>query len=187
LVDNKEVGLKRKTFEILAERVVLFSKNLKLGMNQKGEEGMIARSSLKRRVFVLGGTHVPYIGKGHPDFVWKGHPEFGKRENPTIEHYITESVKGAIEQTGGMRYFSDSADTQSVHPSLIERGWIGNFGGELYSKQGHLGSAVVGSIPTGELKYKPFTRVEAACASGGLAFAAAVDAIQVNMKTVAVR
>lgn len=52
-----------------------------------------------------------------------------------------------------------------VNPVLIEKGWIGNFGGELFSQQGHLGPAIVGAEPA--LKYKPFFRTEAACASGG--------------------
>jgi acetyl-CoA acyltransferase len=42
--------------------------------------------------------------------------------------------------------------------------------------KGHLGAAVVGSNP--ELMNKPIMRVEGACASGGLAFASAVEAIK---------
>jgi hypothetical protein len=45
-----------------------------------------------------------------------------------------------------------------VSASMIEKAWIGNFAGELFSKQGHLGAAVVGAIP--EMKFKPVTRVE---------------------------
>ena len=50
------------------------------------------------------------------------------------------------------------------------------FAGELFNQQGHLGAAVAGSHPT--LLHKPVMRVEGACASGGLAFACAVDAIR---------
>ena len=49
-------------------------------------------------------------------------------------------------------------------------------GGELFSSQGHLGAALVGAHPA--LANKPSMRVEGACASGGLAFACALDAIQ---------
>jgi acetyl-CoA acyltransferase len=116
-----------------------------------------------RRVFVLGGHTTPFIGKKHPDFIWKGHPDFGRRDNPTLEDTITTSVRGALDATG-------------VQAEQIQKAWIGNFVGELFSNQGHLGAAVVGAHPG--LMYKPVMRVEGACASGGLAFACAVDAIR---------
>lgn len=119
--------------------------------------------SLNRRVYVLGGHITPFIGKKHPDFIWKRHSEFGQRENPTLEEYITTAVNGALEAT-------------NVSAKDIQKAWIGNFVGELFSNQGHLGAAVVGAHP--DLLYKPVMRVEGACASGGLAFASAVDAIQ---------
>jgi acetyl-CoA acyltransferase len=118
---------------------------------------------LNRRVFVLGGHITPFIGKGHPDFIWKRHPDFGTRENPTLEQTITAAVRGAL----------DATDTPAA---AIEKAWIGNFVGELFSNQGHLGAALVGAHP--DLLYKPVMRVEGACASGGLAFASAVDAIR---------
>ena len=118
---------------------------------------------MSKRVFVLGGYNTPFIGKNHPDFIWKRHPDFGKRENPTLEETITASVRGALDATG-------------VDANLIEKAWIGNFVGELFSNQGHLGAALVGAHPG--LRFKPVMRVEGACASGGLAFASAVDAIR---------
>lgn len=118
---------------------------------------------LARRAFVIGGHITPFIGKSNPDFIWKGHADFGKRENPTIEELITAAVRGALEKTG-----TAAAD--------VEKMWIGNFVGELFVNQGHLGAAVVGAHP--DLLFKPSIRVEAACASGGLAFSSAVDAIQ---------
>jgi acetyl-CoA acyltransferase len=116
-----------------------------------------------RRAFVLGGHTTPFIGKHHPDFVWPKHPDFGKRENPTLEQYITTSVRGALESTG-------------VAAADVDKAWIGNFVGELFSNQGHLGAALVGAHP--DLMYKPVMRVEGACASGGLAFASALESIQ---------
>jgi len=80
-----------------------------------------------------------------------------------LEDHIVSAVQGAFQGT-------------SVSPLAIEKAWIGNFAGELFSQQGHLGAAVVGAAP--ELKFKPVSRVEAACASGGLAFSHAVEAIQ---------
>ncbi len=116
-----------------------------------------------RRVFVLGGHTTSFIGKNHPDFIWKRHPDFGKRDNPTLEDYLTMSVMGALEATG-------------VEAAQVEKAWVGNFAGELFSAQGHLGAALVGVHP--DFLYKPSMRVEGACASGGLAFAAAVESIQ---------
>ncbi len=115
------------------------------------------------RIFVLGGHTTPFIGKKHPDFIWKRHPDFGKRENPTLENYITTAVNQALEATG-------------VAAEQVDKAWIGNFVGELFVNQGHLGAAVVGANPG--LVNKPVMRVEGACASGGLAFASAVDALK---------
>jgi acetyl-CoA acyltransferase len=118
---------------------------------------------LSRKVYILGGSHVPFIGKGHPNFIWKNHPDFGKRENPDLENYIQKSIQDALKET-------------KVPAERLEKAWIGNFAGELFSNQGHLGAAVVGACPA--LKFKPVTRVEAACASGALAFSHAVESIQ---------
>jgi acetyl-CoA acyltransferase len=119
--------------------------------------------SLRRRTFILGGYVSPFIGKKHPDFVWPKHPDFGKRENPVLEDYITSAVLGALEATG-------------TPAEAVDKAWIGNFVGELFNNQGHLGAAVTAAHPG--LMYKPAMRVEGACASGGLAFSSAVEAIQ---------
>jgi acetyl-CoA acyltransferase len=119
--------------------------------------------ALARRAYVVGGHTTPFIGKHNPDFIWKGHPDFGKRENPTIEELIGTSVRAALDATG-----TAARD--------VQKAWIGNFVGELFSNQGHLGAALVGSHP--DLLNKPVMRVEGACASGGLAFASAVESIQ---------
>jgi acetyl-CoA acyltransferase len=121
------------------------------------------KMSLTRRTFVVGGHTTPFIGKKHPDFIWPKHPDFGKRDNPTLEDFIHQAVNGALTATG-------------TAAEQVEKAWIGNFVGELFSNQGHLGAAVVGANPA--LTNKPVMRVEGACASGGLAFACAVDAIQ---------
>jgi len=122
-----------------------------------------------RRVFIVGGAHTPFTGKGHPDFIWKNHPDFGKRENPGLEELLRSAVVDAIAATG-------------ADPDRIERGYIGNFVGELFSKQGHLGAALAGSHPS--LVNKPMTRTEGACASGGLALLCGVDAIRAGCDSV---
>ncbi len=126
---------------------------------------------MSRRVFLVGGANTPFIGKGHPDFIWKNHPDFGKRDNPGLEETLEAAVNAAITATG-------------VDPERIDKGYIGNFVGELFSKQGHLGAALAGSHPA--LAGKPMTRTEGACASGGLALLCAVDAIRAGYDTILV-
>ena len=118
--------------------------------------------SLARRSFIAGGAHTTYLGKGHPDFIWKRHPDFGQRENPNIEDLLQEAVDGTLADTG-------------VNPADIDRLYIGNFTGELFCNQGHLGAALAGTNPA--FDGKPAARLEGACASGGLAVLAGLDAI----------
>lgn len=117
----------------------------------------------QRRVFIVDGHITPFIGKKHPDFVWKRHEDFGKRENPTLEDYIDQSVNGALKAA-------------NVDAAQIDKGYIGNFAGELFSSQGHLG-AMVSRVNDG-LIGTPFARLEGACASGGLAIVSAIEALQ---------
>ena len=115
-----------------------------------------------RRTFIVGGAHTPYIGKGHPDFIWPKHPDFGQRENPTLEQHMAAAVNRALDETG-------------VRAEQIERGTVGNFAGQTFSSQGHLG-AMAARIAPG-LAGKPWTRIEGACASGSMAFVSAVEAL----------
>jgi acetyl-CoA acetyltransferase len=124
-----------------------------------------------RRVFVLGASHTPFIGKFHPDYVWKKHPEFGKRENPTLEEYVRDAALGALEDAG-------------LEPKDVDRGFVGNFVGELFVNQGHLGSVLASAHP--DLNGKGFSRVEGACASGALALIGGVDAISAGSDVVLV-
>ncbi len=122
-----------------------------------------------KRIFVVGGDLTTFIGKMHPDFIWKKHPDFGKRENPTLEEYLTAAIRGALAKTG-------------VSAAEIDRGFIGNFAGELFSNQGHLGAMAVRADEA--LEGTPFARLEGACASGGLAVVAAVDALHAGSDVV---
>ncbi len=122
-----------------------------------------------RRVFVVGGDITTFIGKSHPDFIWKKHPDFGKRENPTLEQLTTQAISSALEKTG-------------VKAEQIQRGYVGNFAGELFSNQGHMGALAVRADEG--LAGTPFIRVEGACASGGLAVVGAVEALQAGLDIV---
>ncbi len=122
-----------------------------------------------KRIFVVGGALTPFIGKYHPDFIWKKHPDFGTKENPNLEDYLVNSIRDALEATG-------------VDAESIDRGFVGNFAGELFSNQGHLGAMAVRADEA--LEGKPFTRLEGACASGGLAVLGGVDALQAGSDVV---
>merc|ERR1719327_585220 len=84
---------------------------------------------MSRRVFVAGGHITPFIGKGNPNFIHKKHPDFGKKLNPSVKDYIVQSVTGAFSSTG-------------VSAEAIDRVYVGNFAGELFNQQGHLGVGV---------------------------------------------
>jgi acetyl-CoA acyltransferase len=126
---------------------------------------------LQRTVYLAGGAHTPFIGKFHPDFIWKGHPDFGKRDNPTLEDYTRKPALEALADAG-------------VAAADVEKAYVGNFAGELFSQQGHLGAVLASAHP--DLDGKPIMRVEGACASGGLAVLAGVDAIQAGADCVLV-
>ena len=103
---------------------------------------------LSKRAFLVGGHVTHFLGPKHPAFIHKKHPEFGIKENPDLRWYITESVTQALEATG-------------CAAEAVDKLWIGNFCGELFNNQGHLGAALVGAHPG--LLHKPSMRVEGAC------------------------
>ncbi|MEC7984767.1 MAG: hypothetical protein VX278_06365 [Myxococcota bacterium] len=117
---------------------------------------------LARRAFIVGGAHTTFIGKKHPDFIWKRHPDFGVKSNPTYDQFLQQAVDGLIENTG-------------LDPAQVDRLYLGNFTGELFVNQGHMGAALVGT--NAAFRGKPAARLEGACASGGLAILAGLDAI----------
>ena len=124
-----------------------------------------------RAAYVVGGDHTVFLGKHHPDFIWKGHPDFGARRNPGIEELLQRAALGALEKAG-------------VPPSAVQKGFVGNFTGEIFAQQGHLNAMLAGAHP--DLALKPFARLEGACASGGLALVAGVDAVSAGYDVVLV-
>lgn len=115
-----------------------------------------------KKVYVLGGHTSKFIGKNHPDFIWKKHPLFGQKENPKLKEYIVETVQKTLGMNG-------------TDAKLVDKAYVSNFAGELFSSQGHLGSTLAEA--SDKLMFVPSMRVEGACASGGLAFNAAVDSV----------
>ena len=72
--------------------------------------------------------------------------------------------------------YTDAVGTvdKGIDTNDIEALYIGNFAGELFERQGHMGHIMadwLGLVP------RPSTRIEGACASSGLAFREAVIAI----------
>lgn len=132
------------------------------------------------RVFIVGGHITPFIGKGSKLFIDKKHPDFGKKQNPTLEQILATTVEKTLESTGVLG--KEEALDQIV---------VGNFLGELFSSQGHLGAAAIGSLTYGHpdkknpLLFKPALRVEGACASGGLAIMSAANALKAGTADVA--
>ena len=124
-----------------------------------------------RAAYVVGGDHTVFLGKHHPDFIWKGHPDFGARRNPGIEELLQRAALGALEKAG-------------VPPSAVQKGFVGNFTGEIFAQQGHLNAMLAGAHP--DFALKPFARLEGACASGGLALVAGVDAVSAGYDVVLV-
>ena len=136
---------------------------LSCGLGYTGSHHQGTTMAHARRTFIAGGAHTPFTGKGHPDFIWKRHPDFGVKTNPGIRELLEQVVGDALGDAG--------ADADQ-----IDRLFIGNFVGELFCNQGHLGAALVGAHPG--FAGKPSMRLEGACASGGLAMLAGIDAIR---------
>jgi acetyl-CoA C-acetyltransferase/acetyl-CoA acyltransferase len=110
--------------------------------------------ALRKKVYGCAPAHTLYLGPGRKEF----HP---KKPRPGIEEYIFEAGRASIEQVSS--------------PDAIDQGVIGNFMASRFSKQGHL-AAFFPAVHE-SLLYKPCTRVEGACGSGGLAVSTGVSAI----------
>ncbi len=90
------------------------------------------------------------------------HSAFGKREDaPDLETLMAGVARAAIEDAG-------------IAPGEIDAGFVGVFG-EGFTPQGFPASLVLQSLP--ELRFKPITRYENACATGSAAIHAARDFI----------
>lgn len=124
-----------------------------------------------RAVYLAAQAITPFIGKGNPHFIAKGHPDFGKRQNPSLEEHLSAAVRQLLDDYG-------------IDAGLIQRGFVGNFGGEMFSSQGHLGAMVARADD--RLAGIGMHRTEAACASGGVGIVGAVDAIQAGLDVVLV-
>jgi acetyl-CoA acetyltransferase len=109
---------------------------------------------LRRKIYMAAGFNTVSMGTGRKEF----NP---KKERPGLEHYIKEAGQGTLQQIGGADHVDESV--------------IGNFMASRFNKQAHLG-AFLPMVDEG-LRYKPSTRVEGACASGGLALVTGIRSV----------
>lgn len=90
------------------------------------------------------------------------HSKVGRLEESLYE-LLVQAGRGALQDAG-------------VQAKDIGGIWIGNFSGGGFNSQEHLAPCAIDIDP--ELRFKPATRVENACASGSAAIAAAKHAIE---------
>ncbi|MEE9461821.1 MAG: hypothetical protein V3V53_08320 [Bacteroidales bacterium] len=109
---------------------------------------------MRRTVYMTAGYNTISLGTGRKEF----HP---KKPRPGIEHYMKEAGQGTLGQIGGGKNVDESV--------------VGNFMAERFVRQAHL-NALFPMIDK-DLEYKPATRVEGACASGGLALLSGIRSI----------
>lgn len=116
---------------------------------------------LRRRIFVTAGFNTVSFGSGRKEF----NP---KAPKPGIEHYVKEAGLGAI--------------AQIKSPESIDEGVIGNFIAERFCRQGNMSGFFPMVHQT--FQYKPCTRVEGACDSGGLALVTSLKTILADLADV---
>ena len=91
-----------------------------------------------------------------------GRKEFNpKKSRPGLDHYINEAGKAVLEQIGGGKNVDECV--------------IGNFMSARFNKQANLPGFFPMIDP--DLRYKPATAVEGACASGGLALTSGIRSV----------
>jgi len=106
---------------------------------------------MRKKIYITAGYNTISLGSGRKEF----HP---KKPRPDLEHYIKEAGEATLKIIGG---------AQNVDETVIS-----NFNASQYNKQANL----PGYAPyiDKKLKYKPSTRVEGACGSGGMALATGI-------------
>jgi len=109
---------------------------------------------IHRKIYMVAGYNTVSMGTGRSEF----NP---KKERPGLEDYIQEAGRATLVQLGGAKNVDECV--------------IGNFMAARFNNQAHL-AAMIPSIDSG-LRYKPSTRVEGACASGGLALMVGIKSV----------
>ncbi len=110
--------------------------------------------NLRKKVYIGAGFNTIALGTGRKEF----NP---KKPRPGLEHYIELAGKGTLAQIGG---------GQNVDECVI-----GNFMAARFNRQANLPGFFPMLDPA--LRFKPATRVEGACGSGGLALTSAIRSV----------
>jgi acetyl-CoA C-acetyltransferase len=118
-------------------------------------------NKLRKPVYAVAGYNTVSFGSGRKEF----HP---KKARPGLEEYLKEAGEGVISQ------INDAAN--------IDEGVVGNFMAGRFNKQGNLAGFFPMINPA--LKYKPCTRTEGACCSGGLAVFTAMKSVLADVSDV---
>jgi acetyl-CoA C-acetyltransferase len=111
-------------------------------------------TKLRKKVYLTAGYNTISFGSGRKEF----NP---RKPRPGLEYYIQDAGKGVIAQIND--------------PNNIDEGIISNFMAARFNKQGNLAALIPTIHPS--LEYKPHTRVEGACGSGGLALLTSIKSI----------
>jgi acetyl-CoA C-acetyltransferase/acetyl-CoA acyltransferase len=101
--------------------------------------------TLRKKVYVAAGHYTVSMGTGRKEFD-------PRKPRPGLEHYIQEAGRGVL--------------AQIPDPALVDECVISNFMAARFNRQGNLAALMPTIHPA--LEYKPSTRVEGACGSGGL-------------------
>ncbi|MFC2121474.1 3-ketoacyl-CoA thiolase [Bacteroidota bacterium] len=109
---------------------------------------------MNKKLYITAGYNTISLGSGRREF----HP---KKPRPGIEEYIKEAGQATLEKIGGGKNVDECV--------------IGNFMASRFVKQAHLGAFF--PLIDKDLKNKPATRVEGACASGGLALMTGIKSV----------
>ena len=109
---------------------------------------------MEKKIYMAAGYNTISLGTGRKEF----NPS---KPRPGLEHYIKEAGSQVLSKIGG--------------PDVVDETVIGNFMASRFNGQAHLG-AFAPYIDEG-LAGKPSTRVEGACASGGLALLTGIKAV----------
>jgi acetyl-CoA C-acetyltransferase/acetyl-CoA acyltransferase len=111
-------------------------------------------NKLRCKIYLAAGYNTVSLGTGRSEF----NP---RKERPGLEYYLSEAGQETLKQIGGAE--------------KVDETFIGNFMAARFNKQGHIG-AFATMIDTG-LRFRPSTRVEGACASGGLGLIAGFKSV----------
>lgn len=106
-----------------------------------------------RRIYILGGAQTDFVRN------WA-------KENKHVSAMMRE-------------VYQESFETSEINPADINAAFIGNFAGELYCNQAHLGAFFVDFDP--RFVGLPTCRFEAACASSAVAILSAMAYIMANI------